>query len=279
MHMMGHGSCHCRTSSNQLRDLHTRKVSFSACTLPSECFVSLSSLVSTYGPPVHVYGRADDAAGISRPHLHQERYAPPRLRDRPFLNMERRRNSAEATFDDENEDEGKKDKKNVQLCEEDCVMFEMVHGHTNSEPSHTLEVLSSPRPKDYTIDEPNATQSSLLQHTQRPQLHHSHWSESTIQTTEIDMNASDTDIVTLRESSTMPVESAVTVSCSPPLLPNLSHGRLTSALVQLQAPIPKRPLFKAVERVEESIERGGWQTWRIVVNIEDVGDEDDDEHD
>ncbi|KAF7562746.1 hypothetical protein G7046_g1394 [Stylonectria norvegica] len=249
MHVLGHSFSQRRKSSTKPRDLHIRKVSFSGSSLSSGC--SLSSASSTSTARTNSTERVD--SHLDPLSSHPTFHAPPRLYERPFIVGENQRyDEHPGTFyndqDDDLEDELDEQDVDEQQPTEMALPPHASPMDTNDERQE---------PQDY----------FMMTLAKRPPMPRSHWSESTIQTLDHGTPggaAQDDDDEDVDDGLEMPSLSHRTSA-----MQNFNFG-----FSQKRGTVPKRPIFKARDSVENFIKRGGWKRRGIVFNDKDVAQND-----
>lgn len=205
--------------------------------------------------------------------LHPAFAPPPRLSDRPFI----------MTQDDHSP--------RYSGVDEDDVLshyFDSASGKTDAMPAPPTD---SPTPmqqntatsardeggdyfmyKLHMLEHQEAQRQQVLDSmaTERAPLNRSRWSESTIQTIDMDDEEEDEDVSSDDDDESVlemraPMERKARYPAS---WQNFSYKRdpLTPAS-------PRRPAMKTMDSVEEFIKRGGWKRRGIVFNSEDVRSE------
>lgn len=233
--------------------IHIRKPSLSNS-------VSSASSTSTARSPHHP-SRRTPPLGMDPLSLHPAFAPPPRLSDRPFIMTQDDHSARYSGVDD------------------DDVLGHYFEGKTDAMPAPPTD---SPTPmqngsardeggdyfmyKLHMLEHQEAQRQQVLDSmAERAPLNRSRWSESTIQTIDMDEDEeSESDDESVLEMRA-PMERKAKYPAS---WQNFSYKRdpLTPAS-------PRRPAMKTMDSVEEFIKRGGWKRRGIVFNSEDVRSE------
>ncbi|KHO01287.1 uncharacterized protein MAM_00288 [Metarhizium album ARSEF 1941] len=257
MHVLGnigHGFSQ-RRKTHKPKDLHIRKISLSGSSLSSGSSFSSSSSTAT----MRTCSSARTPTGLDPLSSHPTFSPPPRLHDRPLISPERCHHHQQvSTFlDDSTDDE----------VDGDYTVAKALH---LSHPAEATTMLPPPHP--FTLGGDDAltwTEPSnpldyftLQPASKRPPLPRSRWSESTIQTLDLDLDpeldqdlsSADDDVVTTPDSEVhVPLETEI---------PNFSHKRSVST--------PKRPPMRSLDSLEDLIKRSGWKRRGVVFNESDA---------
>lgn len=239
-----------KSSHKRPRDLHIRKVSFSGCSLSSGCsFSSTSSTSTTSTARTHL---ADMPNGGSHPagfdplSLHPTFQPPPRLYERPYLEMAEE--PAPAFWDDSEEE--------AELCEVDEIKELTLPPHVSS--------IDLGDEKEQSQDYFFRTLST------RPPLPRSHWSVSTINTIDsITPDASTTTTNTMANPDEEDDDDAGSVLEMAAISRRNSNYSFNFNLKRSSTTL-KRPPMKPMDSVDNFIRRGGWKRRGIVFRDEDL---------
>ncbi|OAA36661.1 hypothetical protein NOR_07461 [Metarhizium rileyi] len=254
MHVLGNigHSFSQRRRTHKPKDLHIRKVSCSGSSLSSGCSSSSSSAssTSTARPPLSARTTASSSTFYDPLSSHPTFQPPPRLHDRPLISPERPDYQHAVTFfdgstDDEFDHQSIGDEEEYTIGKAQALHFshptEMVLSPLSPSTDHaSLDSYSGQQPLDY----------FMMQMAKRPPMPRSRWSESTIQTQDLDLDlsADELDQTTPDLETDLPLE-----------IPNFSLKRNVTAT-------PKRPPMRSLDSLEDLIKRSGWKRRGVVFN-------------
>jgi hypothetical protein len=242
-----------RRKTPKPKDLHIRKVSFSGSSLSSGC--SLSSSSSSTASTCTARGplSARTTTSFDPLNSHPTFQPPPRLHERPLISPERPRYQPASTFFDDSTDEEFDDE---QSLDEGYVVGKAQELHLSHSqpremilPPHTSPMDHSSSPNDY----------FTLAMARRPAMApRSRWSESTIQTLDLDLDLGD---VSLADDDYDQAATPDTEADVPLEIPNFSHKRNVT---------PKRAPMRSLDSLDDLIKKSGWKRRGVVFNGEET---------
>lgn len=257
MHVLGNigHSFSQRRKTHKPKDLHIRKVSFSGSSLSSSPSTSSTCSTSSASTARALSSARTPTTGSTSPGFgplsaHPTFHPPPRLHDRPLISPERWCAHAPAStfFDDSTDDED--------LDGGDYTVVGKARALHFSHPTETT--LLPPSPPSEHDDAPvvgDAQDYFTLQlaSSRRPPMPRSRWSDSTIQTLDLDLDRDLSSVDDLDLDETPGSDAPVPLD-----VPNFSHKRSVSA--------PKRPPMRSLDSLEDLMKRSGWKRRGVVFN-------------